>query len=60
MPLVFYKGALGGFLVGVADVGPRTAPRWAGAIAADVAAVVLFASVGRNAHDESSGAVGRA
>jgi Protein of unknown function (DUF3054) len=34
-------------------VGPT---RWAGAIAADVAAVVLFAAVGRNAHDERSGA----
>ena len=32
-------------------------PRWAGAVAADVAAVVLFAAVGRSAHDESSGAV---
>ena len=31
------------------------APRWAGAIAADIAAVVLFATAGRNAHDESSG-----
>ena len=37
-------------------MGPRATPRWAGAIAADVAAVVLFAAVGRNAHDESSGA----
>ena len=33
---------------------PRT--RWLGAMAADVAAVVVFAAAGRNAHDESSGA----
>lgn len=31
--------------------------RWLGAIAADVAAVLVFAVAGRNAHDESSGAV---
>jgi uncharacterized membrane protein len=30
--------------------------RWLGAMAADVAAVVVFAVAGRNAHDESSGA----
>jgi hypothetical protein len=30
--------------------------RWLGAIAADVAAVVVFAVAGRNAHDETSGA----
>jgi drug/metabolite transporter (DMT)-like permease len=30
--------------------------RWLGAIAADVAAVVVFAVAGRNAHDEGSGA----
>jgi hypothetical protein len=30
--------------------------RWLGAIAADTAAVVVFAAAGRNAHDESSGA----
>jgi hypothetical protein len=30
--------------------------RSAGAIAADIAAVVLFATLGRNAHDERSGA----
>jgi drug/metabolite transporter (DMT)-like permease len=30
--------------------------RWLGAIAADVAAVIVFAAAGRNAHDESSGA----
>jgi drug/metabolite transporter (DMT)-like permease len=30
--------------------------RWLGAIAADVATVLVFAVAGRNAHDESSGA----
>ena len=36
--------------------GLTAAPRWVGAIAADVAAVVVFATAGRSAHDESSGA----
>jgi Protein of unknown function (DUF3054) len=30
-------------------------PQWLGALAVDIAAVVLFATAGRNAHDESSG-----
>ena len=36
-------------------MGLNSAPRWFGAITADIAAVVLFAAAGRNAHDESSG-----
>jgi hypothetical protein len=35
---------------------PRS-ERWVGAAAVDAAAVVVFAIAGRNAHDESSGAV---